>query len=252
MQTPQDRNEADVVQFRHLLRSFEQLEDTTRTRLIGSKKKEFTHFFACFSRADRSEMMKLRQYAPSFNLFTILGIAYAEDRVHTPFMANLLDPNASHGQEFLFMDNFLFFLFSDSKTGRIANVNVYREYSTFDGVIDILVKMEVDQKPWVIVIENKIYAPDQPMQLERYYNVVRKLFAGDTNCLIVYLTPDGRKPSPISISAKLLNAQMATGNFRCMSYRTDIRGWLEKSLTEIQAPTVKETVRQYLGIVKNL
>lgn len=48
-----------------------------------------------------------RYEAEYFNIFNILKLDYAEVRVHTPFIANLLNPKGTHAQGDLFYKAFI-------------------------------------------------------------------------------------------------------------------------------------------------
>ncbi len=95
--------------------------------------------------------------------FNMLSLFYIGETQHSFLLANLLDPNANHGQKHLFLNIFLDLLgikrFSDSENWIVSSEK---------GRIDILLK-RVDPHS-VIVIENKSnYAIDQNHQLYRYW-----------------------------------------------------------------------------------
>jgi hypothetical protein len=72
---------------------------------------------------------------------------------------------------------------------------------------------------FTVVIENKVNAPEGPMQCERLYQG----FARDTGVLFAFLTPDGRAPRSAGAEARAA--------FRTISYRQVI-AWLRSALTE--------------------
>jgi hypothetical protein len=45
--------------------------------------------------------------ARCYNLFDIIKIKHLEEKVHTPIIANLLDPKGSHAQQTLFYESFI-------------------------------------------------------------------------------------------------------------------------------------------------
>ena len=108
-----------------------------------------------------------------FNIFSILNIETDEVKTHSAFLAELLNPKGSHGQGNIFIDEFVKNILHINNLDT-KNAEVTVEYSigqiTEDykqgGRIDILIRFH---KPdFLILIENKIDAGDQPYQLFRY------------------------------------------------------------------------------------
>lgn len=91
-----------------------------------------------------------------------------------------------------------------------------------------------------MVIENKIGAPEQPEQLQRYYAWLQQQHEY-RNRALVYLTLDGRK-------------SLTAGNnpYFCLSYGEDIAGWLQAALSGVKAIRVREVLGQYLEVVRTL
>ena len=99
----------------------------------------------------------------SFNLFAILDRETDEVRTHSAMLAELLNPNGSHRQGPVFARLFAerFRIDADG----IESARVWREETVAEGSrADILMQLG----DTCIVIENKIYANDQPRQLQRY------------------------------------------------------------------------------------
>ena len=116
----------------------------------------------------------------------------------------------------------------------IGTIN--NEY-TKGGYIDLLFK---DNKN-CILIENKIYASDQKNQLVRYKNHY-------PNCILLYLNLFGNKPSEDS-SGKLV----VDKDYFIISYQNEITKWLENCYKEaVEQPILRETIKQYLNLVKGL
>jgi len=74
---------------------------------------------------------------------------------------------------------------------KIEKANIFTEYSTNEGRMDILIK---DNNNHAIIIENKIYADDQWEQLKRYKTFAQKEY-GERNYQILYLTLWGNEAS---------------------------------------------------------
>lgn len=108
------------------------------------------------------ESVKKKQKNEScdFNLFSIFS---PTETTHSYIIANLLDPNAEHGQGKLFLYEFL--KLSEVDQPELGCWNVTCE----KGRIDICI--ERTNPPSVIIIENKSNgAEDQPNQLYRYWH----------------------------------------------------------------------------------
>ncbi|MEG1380283.1 MAG: PD-(D/E)XK nuclease family protein [Bacteroidales bacterium] len=180
-----------------------------------------------------------------FNVFRVIGLGSEEVRLHSAFLAELLDPNGSHGQGDIFLKAFVERLeIADFDT---ASAIITREKyigpltgsgaKATGGSIDIFLE---DKDRRAITIENKIYAGDQRDQLHRYYN-----FNNDN---LLYLTLDGHTPNQESAGS----LQEGT-HYRTLSYADDISGWLENCQKEsYNLPAVREGIQHYLSLIKSM
>jgi hypothetical protein len=252
MEQLQNSLDDEIRTLNYFISSFRSFEEVALYRYIIQEKEELAGFLDSFKDAEAKEVIKFRTLAPHYNLFRILKIAHLEDRVHSPFLANLLNPQGTHGQGTLFFDLFIDYIFNGRHPRNVSEIEIKEEYSTFDGILDIFIRCKIDEKPFYIVIENKIYAADQYRQLERYHGVLKKTFSVSDNFLLIYLTPDGRKPTSNSISLELYSEISASKNFYCLSYKVDISNILTKSITAIEASAVREVIFQYLQTIKGL
>lgn len=103
----------------------------------------------------------IRLSGENFNLFKILGLVSDEVKVHSAFIAELLNPKGSHGQDDIFLKLFLnHFCIKEFDTAS-AKIEVEKSIGmktdTTGGRLDIYVS---DQKGHDFIIENKIYAGD--------------------------------------------------------------------------------------------
>ena len=116
--------------------------------------------------------------------------------------------------------------------------------------IDILIRLKFKPSGQTtplykaIILENKIYAKDQPQQLDNYFAALKGLEYPVEGILLVYLTLDGKDPSQDSFcTAKKENASLAQ-----LSYKKHIISFLESSLTldtVKQSSRLKNTVESY-------
>lgn len=187
----------------------------------------------------------------NYNLFSILSIERYELK-HSALIANLFDPEGSHGcgdaflraffeialkeRTYLFEDCTLPHSYTEYYTGPIAGDT--------GGRIDILVK----SSHYGLIIENKIYAGDQDKQLTRYDNYGRETFGAD-GYLLVYLTLYGCDASKESTATK---SAEEVGYLR-LSYAEDILRWLEQCVRLADnKPLVRESLNQYIRTIKQL
>lgn len=192
----------------------------------------------------------------SFNIFNDLGFMSDEVHLHSMFLANLLNPKGSHGQRGKFLEAFLKMLqksfpaiSADSLEldTPIASVEVEkyigRQTDSEGGRIDIYL---TDGKH-SIIIENKIYAGDQHHQMLRYWNYGMSQKGNDTekSFVLIYLTLDGCSPSKDSLGEDLKENDIV-----CLSYKSDIRGWLDRCVElASRTPLVRETINQYISTI---
>lgn len=175
--------------------------------------------------------------ATRFNIFTIIGNSSDEVNLHSKFIAELLNPDGSHGQGNIFLKLFIKTIQSDSNfTIETEDVQVFREKEN----IDIFIK----SYPKAIIIENKIYTEDHSDQLSRYIEgVKRSTRIAESDILLIYLTLFGSEPNEKKVLDKVVN----------ISYQQHICQWLELCIKEAALiPTLRESLLQYLRLIKEL
>ena len=134
-------------------------------------------------------------------------------------------------------------------------LGVHCEYLTCDdegqrGFIDILIEAQVPSGRLALVIENKIYASDQPRQLARYWRGLKNQGWLNEEIVLVYVTPDGHAPEQISLTG--LPASVA-GNTVCMSWRDDLIKWLECCPGHLSLPVrLEDCINQYKELLADM
>ena len=192
----------------------------------------------------------------NYNIFNDLGFMSDEVHLHSMFLANLLNPKGSHGQRGKFLEAFLKMLqksfpaiSADNLELNMTNASVEvekyigRQTDSEGGRIDIYL---TDGKH-SIIIENKIYAGDQHHQMLRYWNYGMSQKGNDTgkSFVLIYLTLDGCSPSKESLGEDLKENDIV-----CLSYKSDIRGWLDRCVElASRTPLVRETINQYISTI---
>lgn len=211
----------------------------------------------CEIRKKQEEFYKIRWSSEvrgeRFNVFALCGVDHYET-IHSKILAEFLSPKGSHGQKDAYLKPFAQTLgraencdfqdwFSDAAivstevSSRIAGVSV--------GRFDILIEDAVQDT--VCIIENKIFASEQPEQLGRYAEWLKQNSA--KRKLLVYLTPDGREGTTAKPDDKYIRlAYLSNGEKRC-----DIVSWLEQCQQwSAGFPFVRESLAQYRNHIINI
>lgn len=182
----------------------------------------------------------------TFNVFSILKMETKENDTHSNFLGNLLDPRGTHlkGGEFL---NLFVEQIDALDAIDVESANVILEFSCgptnqktkTGGRIDIYI---YDSFGNSLSIENKIYADDQPNQIERYVNHNKE------RNRVYYLTLHGKEPSKSS------KGELKSGeDFFIISYQNDIVDWLDACIKEsANEPILRESIKQYKILLQKL
>lgn len=208
------------------------------------------------SRKIKEQRKEKFERGENYNIFYDLGFMSDEVHLHSMFLANLLNPKGSHGQRGKFLEAFLKMLqksfpaiSADNLELNMTNASVEvekyigRQTDSEGGRIDIYL---TDGKH-SIIIENKIYAVDQHHQMLRYWNYGMSQKGDDTekSFVLIYLTLDGCSPSIDSLGEDLKENDIV-----CLSYKSDIRGWLDRCVElASRTPLVRETINQYISTI---
>lgn len=191
------------------------------------------------SKIIKENKKEINKTGKGFNLISILGMEENERYTHSNIIAELLKQNGTHpfGNKFfeLFLNELKIKDFSISNYEVITEeyVGLQLNIRTF---LDIVIKDKTTEK--VILIENKIWAEDQPMQIERYYEAYKgkilKLFYLNVNEWSECPTkPDGIQHV-----------------FENISYKTNIKNWLEKCIEiSFKKPFISTQIEVYKEII---
>lgn len=182
-------------------------------------------------------------HQPRFNLFSTLYRDTDEVRLHSRFIAALLDPKTN-----LLGKRPLALMLRQLNIDDFSLEGIRVEREAYD--IDILVTNTQRQ---ALVIENKILAQDQPKQLVRYYQCMRD--KGYAEIHVRYLTLDGRAPSEDSLGdlATLGDDKARPGSYATLGYGIEILMWLQACLGEAALhPALRESIAQYQELIMKL
>jgi len=241
---------SSLVEMSFLLEGFRQLNARFEIRRWQNDHLAYTKLIAKWQGLQILKAHIERQTAPDYNIFYVLkNMAASEVKLHSPFLADLLDVHGQHCQGDLFYREFLKVLNLPEDIFLPADLNwfsVQTEAASGTGGIDILITYRKEGQYFALAIENKIYAGDQEKQLERYHNYLVQEY--DQNFRLIYLTLDGRKPSHFSACAEF----QAQNDIPCLSYRYHIRQLLDATIPHIKPSHVRATVEQYRHVFLSL
>lgn len=245
--------ESELQSLTRFISKFAAYEEQLTNDRLSAETIAYTQLFGQYVPVDKQLTTILAHTAPYYNIFSVLNVRHYETKLHTPFLAHLLDPHESHQQSRLFFDSFLSSCIEFRDTSKIRNIQVFEEYPCSYGRLDILINYKIDNVNKAIVIENKIYHHDEDDQLQRYYEYLtneRKLRKG--NYHIIYLKPNMTLPSITSMSAELTSQLQDEGSLVCLGYHQDIVPWLSSLVTEIKPNNLQHIIGQYISTIKTL
>ena len=214
--------------------------------IVSNSIKELLSKLSDMHNVEQDRLQKKEKEGENFNVFSALNICSDEMRLHSRLLATLFNPKANHGLGNEFLRQFLVTAIKvDDNYITHCNESIAERYvgevtETTGGRIDIILE---DGKHGII-IENKIYACDQPNQLLRYHNYGVKQF-GENNFKLVYLTLDGSEPSSYSLGGGHFD-------FIKLSYAQDILGLLDRLMTTYPQKPIHRTIKDYITITKQL
>lgn len=182
---------------------------------------------------------ELLPWTGKFNMFDVLKISRTEIR-HSNMLGWLLNPNENHGMGDVFLKGILQRLVENDSDGRYDVFNVLlMDFYTFSVMrewknIDILLTSTKEKT--VIAIENKVGSHEHSNQLNRYRNILEKEYP-EYNRMLVFLTPDGEKPSDVE-------------NWDVLTY-SDVIDVLESATSQIKVlPDVDLMIKNYIDVVR--
>ena len=221
---------------------------------IKLQKEDFEKLFMAISKgymaakaeADRQRAMGKHDY----NIFTLFHDFSDEVNLHSNFIASLLDPNGDHYKGDLFLKLFLETCGIDDFSIDTGRATVFKEFKHIDIYIS-------DGKKHII-LENKVYAKDQPTQIARYIKAIKKEGAEDEDIYVLYLHPDRELPKENSLGGYKLNQDNtklekdgSSINFKVISYGKEILEWIDRCKNEVSNLTdLNVFLSQYKDVIE--
>lgn len=176
----------------------------------------------CLKEARKKHEDLNKKDAIEFNVFRYIT---ADENGLSRIIADLLNVNDVHGQQALFLSSFLELIGRgswDATSCRFVQCEQQTDALGTKRRIDIVVQGE----RWTLGIENKPSAADQPNQVLDYLHELRKRRSILNETLLIYLTPEGSRPSLISIDEYQCDAALQSGELVLLSYQS-IVAWLD-------------------------
>ncbi len=143
---------------------------------------------------EQAHQIELLDRGEKYNIFNILEMATKEVRLHSAFIANLLNPKGEHGCGDLFLTNFLTLVLKQQipHNFKTKEIQCYVEYyigpvsGEYGGRIDILVQ----DSTYALIIENKIYAKENGAELHLKGYTIEYRKAGWQRAITIQLQGD--------------------------------------------------------------
>ena len=173
---------------------------------------------------------------PIVNITNILGCATDEVK-NSSLLHNILKIKFKYdNKEINFAKDFSEFIIKEKLKNDSVSINSTAEaYNEFYASSETWRRIDlfIHSDNFEIIIENKIWAGDQPNQLKDYYNNrVNENKNNDKikdNIFIVYLTRNRDKPSEFSIDRELI-ADLENKNKICYLSHDDIAEWIKNDI----------------------
>ncbi len=188
-----------------------------------------------------------RKQKDVFNIFKVLHKEADEKHLHSRFISYLLSTNKEYLKLFLSVLGINNFETEDCQVR--PNKQNKSEFEN----IDIL----IFNKKQAIIVENKIFAGDQPRQLEKYFETIttgeNEIGEKEVVC-ISYLTLDRHEPTPDSLGNKL-TVRIDEPNkkiVKLIDYTQNITKWLDDCTVITKENDLRASICQYKRLVQEL
>lgn len=185
--------------------------------------------------------------ASKFNVFDYI---YQDENRLSDIIADLLDPNGKHGQEEVFLREFLNLILNrveksiagyDLRKARISREKTTNYLIRSQRRIDITINLGT----FGIGIENKPWAGDQEHQLRDYNENLNRQFKG--NYLLIYLSGFGAEPQSLNQNEKENLKEQKKLLVIC--YPIEFKEWLQNCYKECNSEKIRYFLRDFIDFV---
>lgn len=188
--------------------------------------------------------------APKFSIFSYFR---TDELILSNILADLLDPQGSHGQDYLFIKKWIELRKNglDESWQKInldqSKITVKLEEKNWrlDTLrrMDILIEIFCHGEKYALCIENKPFASDQKNQLKDYADELEQRYPNQWQ--LIYLSGSGKEPSEYSISKEDSELLQSQSKLAVLGY-ADLIKWL----TECILYTKNDRVKVFLEELK--
>jgi hypothetical protein len=243
---PKGRRTRDPEPLTRFLQRYKNLIDAHAWRDVENFKEAFNGLRPrIMTMVDEMEE-QIRLHAPTFNIFQVLHLEGRAEEIHTPLLASLLDPQGDHGQRYLFLNAFIHAMAQGHEyfpvpEGEIDKQQWFVAAHKYigNGTLDIV--LSCPAMNYQVVIRNRIYTENEDDELRRYFNWLEDNQDYYRHQALVVLTPTGEVIEDID-----------PHSYFTASYRGQISDMLRKALPGISASHLRETILQYLDVVRKI
>jgi hypothetical protein len=188
---------------------------------------------------------EVEQTAPEFSILEFLD---TRENGLSRILAWLLNPRGSHAQGSRFLHAFLRWLslgddWFDGKRAVQVSTEVAASSAAGSGFIDVLIR----SGGRALAIENKPWAADQPLQVERYLEHLSRWYLDGH--ILVYLSGSGVGPSIASIGKERAKIEIDRGALKIRGY-DELIDWLEECRELCRAPIVEAMISGVTRYIK--
>lgn len=179
----------------------------------------------------------------SFNVFTHIR---PNENTLSDIIADMLDPQGSHGQKDVFLREFL------RITGQMHILDPEKCWVAREKHTDYIehtrrrIDITIDLGVCGIGIENKPWAVEQPDQIKDYVEYMKKRYS---DFAIVYLSREGSEPQ--SINEKEREKLIREKKLVIFSYGLELRDWLERCYKECKSEKFRWFLRDFIEYIDN-
>ncbi|MGN0845333.1 MAG: PD-(D/E)XK nuclease family protein [Kiritimatiellia bacterium] len=189
-----------------------------------------------------------------FNVFSLCQVDHYEV-MHSRILAEFLNPKGMHGQsDGSFLKLFLRMLLPIDDVSKFDCETIVKT-EKYAKIVDISlgrfdIYIENSAKKAACIIENKIFAGEQPEQLSRYQKWLKQKQGEGFTTWLIFLTVDGHESQTIEKDCDYMrlaywNKDAPTNN--------DIISWLKECRRlACDKPFVRETLRQYQNHIEDI
>jgi hypothetical protein len=243
---PKDRRTTDPEPLTRFLQRYQNLKDAQAWRDVEKFKESFNSLRPTVQTMLDEMEEQVRLHAPTFNIFKVLHLEGRADEIHTPLLTSLFDPQGDHGQRHLFLQAFLHAMaqshdYFPSPEGEISKQQWFVAAHKYIGHGTLDMVMSCPALSYQVAIRNRLYSEDDRDQLQRYFDWLEDNRDYYRQQALIVLSPTGEAIEGLDPHSHFT-----------ASYRGQIAESLRKSLPGISATHLRETILQYLDIVRKI